>query len=386
VVLRYRSVGQTGHSMLADVVAAARQFSERPEGLPISPIRSAGDEPLLLAYWPIARTNNFQSLLYCRGWEHGVAPLPVADFEQMAALPWAGPAACHFHWLATIEDEAAIDRFEAVLGTIKAQQRKIIWTVHNVLPHDAGDIAAALRVRRAIAAAADVVHVMNETTAAEVEPHFSLAGKRVFHTPHPSYVGDLPDFTRRREARFQLGLRPETTVFPCFGAIQPYKGIEELIAAAGALSRDRPELDWALVIAGVAKDEALVQRLRSAGDLDGRIQLHPHKVPTEDVQYFFRAADYAVCAYRTSLNSGAAMLALSFGVPVVAPHAVAFDEYLARGAGIGYHPTTGALAAALAAAAETDRSEMRTRALEFAVERRPEAASHAFFEGLMQIL
>ena len=107
------------------------------------------------------------------------------------------------------------------------------------------------------------------------------------------------------------------------------------------------------------------------------------RIPVEDIQYFFRAADYAVCAYRSSLNSGAAMLALSFGVPLVAPETVAFSELLMRGVGIGYAPDDRpALAAALAAAIETDPAGMAGRALALAEERSPQNASDIFFEAL----
>ena len=110
----------------------------------------------------------------------------------MAEVPWAGPMVCHFHWLATIEDEESIRRFETLLARLKDQGRTIVWTVHNVLPHDQADIDPAIRVRRAIVEAADLIHVMNERTPELVEPHFSLAGKRVFYSPHPSYLGDHP--------------------------------------------------------------------------------------------------------------------------------------------------------------------------------------------------
>jgi beta-1,4-mannosyltransferase len=301
----------------------------------------------------------------------------------MAELPWGGPMACHFHWLASIVDRDSIRRFEATLRRLKDQKRSIVWTVHNVLPHDNADIATAVRVRRAIVEAADLIHIMNERTPELVEPYFSLAGKRVFYSPHPSYLADHPRTASRAEARFQLGLSPETTVFLCFGAIRTYKGIEDLITAAHTLERNRPDLDWVLVVAGVAKDQDLVERIRRNRTLDRRLVVYPHKVRIDDVQYFYRAADYAVCAYRSSLNSGSAMLALSFGVPLVVPETAAFSEFLSRGVGIGYSPDEpGALTAALTTAIETDPVVMRDHAFRLAEERSPRQASNTFFDGL----
>jgi beta-1,4-mannosyltransferase len=385
VVLRSRSLGRAEKSLRVEGADLASRFGKRAGDPSIDPDLYRPGDPLVLAYWPLARTNNFQGLLYSQSWRHGVAPLPVGTFEEMAELPWDGPMACHFHWLASIEDKDTVRRFEALLRRLKDQRRSIVWTVHNVLPHDQADVATAVRVRRAIVEAADLVHIMNEDTPKLVEPHYSLAGKRVFHSPHPSYLGDHPRTVSREEARFELGLSPATTVFLCFGAIRPYKGIEGLIAAAEVLARNRPDLDWALVVAGAPKDQDLVSRIRRNKALNRRLIFHPHKVPVEDVQYLFQAADYAVCAYRSSLNSGAAMLALTFGVPLVAPRTAAFSELLARGAGIGYAPDEpGTLTAALAAAIETDPAGMSGRAASLAEERTPRSASNLFFERLAE--
>lgn len=301
----------------------------------------------------------------------------------MVAVPWAGQLICHFHWLATVNREEGISDLRDVLGRLKDQKRPIVWTVHNVLPHDVVDIEAAVRVRRLIVEAADLVHVMNDRTPDLVEPYFTLRDKPTFYSPHPSYLGDVPNTVTREEARFELGIRPEATVFLCFGAIQPYKGIEDLVTAAHQLSVERPDLDWVLLIAGIARDKALVRRLDVLQSLEDRLRFHPGKVPIEDIQYFFKSADFSVCPYRRSLNSGAAMLAISFGVPLIAPETPTFVEFLARGTGIGYEPSrNGALAAALASAIGKDGTQMRERAIAFAEDRRPEKASAQFFKGL----
>lgn len=55
-----------------------------------------------------------------------------------------------------------------------------------------------------------------------------------------------------------------------------------------------------------------------------RLRMHPHvlvhdvKVPNEQVQYLMRAADLMVLPHQVALNSGAALLGPSFGLPLVA--------------------------------------------------------------------
>jgi len=360
--------------------ALAQHLLLRPPGVSGS---EQGCDPFVVTFWPFAQANRFQSLLYSQGRQYGAAALPVAAFEEMAAVPREGLSICHFHWLASVRTEEAFGSLRRVLARLKDQKKPIVWTVHNILPHDAADIDAAIRVRRLIVEAADLVHVMNERTAELVEPYFSLRDKPTFYSPHPSYLGDVPDTVTREEARLKLGIRPETTVFLCFGAIRAYKGIEDLVAAAERLRIERPDLDWVLLVAGIAKDKALVHRLGEVRSLGSRLRFLPGKVAGEDIQYFFKAADFSVCPYRRSLNSGAAMLSMSFGVPLIAPQIPAFAELLSKGTGIGYDPEQeDALTAALAGAIGNDTTEMRSRAVALADERRPEAASAQFFKGL----
>jgi glycosyltransferase involved in cell wall biosynthesis len=216
-----------------------------------------------------------------------------------------------------------------------------------------------------------------------VEPFFSIRDKPSFYSPHPSYLGAYPNTITREEARFHFGFCPDTTVFLCFGKILLYKGIEDLLSSLQVLVRDSQQLDWKLVIAGGTLDGDLVRRLRGFDGLDGRVLINSNRVPIQDVEYFFTAADYCILPYRRSLNSGVAMLAMSFGVPVIAPATATFKEPLSRGTGLGYRAEDeGALASALKTAIGADRSAMRASAVAFAHERRAENASAAFFQGL----
>ena len=61
-------------------------------------------------------------------------------------------------------------------------------------------------------------------------------------------------------------------------------------------------------------------------------------VPDEDVQVFFRAADAVAMPYVDITTSGAVMLAMSFGLPVVAPALGCIIEAVPVGAGFLYDP------------------------------------------------
>ena len=70
-------------------------------------------------------------------------------------------------------------------------------------------------------------------------------------------------------------------------------------------------------------------------------QLDPGDITFLEVTTIMHAADVAVLPYAASLNSGAALLAATFGVPIVAPRIGPFVEMIEAGLGLGYDPAAG---------------------------------------------
>ncbi len=148
-----------------------------------------------------------------------------------------------------------------------------------------------------------------------------------------------------------LGLADEAFVFVCLGLLRPYKGLEELIPAFRAL----PGADVRLLLAGRPSEASYAQKLAALAGDDPRIRLSPHLVPQEEVQVYFNAADVSVLPYRQITTSGAALLAFTFGLPIVAPAIGAFPNLVDGPRGILYDPARPeGLAAALLQARRTD--------------------------------
>ncbi|MDQ2964904.1 MAG: hypothetical protein M3R57_03555, partial [Chloroflexota bacterium] len=135
-----------------DAASALRQL----EGLGV-------DEPILLAYHPVARMNPYQSLLYSRTWEHGIASIPLYhldDLDDVVAVASAAGARVmlHLHWTNRVLDDSpneaagrvALDRFVARLDRFIAAGGSLAWTVHNALPHDARMPALESALQQAI--------------------------------------------------------------------------------------------------------------------------------------------------------------------------------------------------------------------------------------------
>jgi beta-1,4-mannosyltransferase len=141
-------------------------------------------------------------------------------------------------------------------------------------------------------------------------------GQHLTVIPHANYAGAFPAEPRsREEVRSELGIPEHAFVYLAFGIIRRYKRLDLLIEQFSRLEGDHLRL----VIAGTPSPPAEADALRALAQSDPRVVLRAEYVPDERVSGLHLASDAAVLAYPDVFSSGALLLALTHGVPVVAP-------------------------------------------------------------------
>lgn len=301
------------------------------------------DEHLLLAYGPVAQRNQFQSLLYSSANKFNVSILPIHDFELFPNIPWPGKVVCHFHWIhgktavAKNKKEAdeAVRFWEKLLFQIKKKKYKIVWTVHNVMPHESVWVEQDKIIHQMMADAADRLHIMANDSIELTKPFYALSSDKTFYVPHPTYENVQPCDVAKEDARKLLKLSADDHVFLSFGAIMGYKGYDDLMAVYDKV-RENKKINTKLIIAGIPSDKDLVSRLQKWGGDKEDVVLNLDAVPNEKIQIFFKSADIAVFPYKRTMNSGAALMALTFGVPIVGPMSGGFKDIIESGFGIPF--------------------------------------------------
>lgn len=284
------------------------------------------DEPLY--YFPDYWTNVYQDMLFADLDRVGRYPVPVAaaTAHLQAALERPGrPGVFNIQWPDPIlqpspgpfSAQLALEEFTAALAAYKRAGGRLIWTVHNVVPHEGKFRWAEAKLGQVLADAADAVHILSEQTIEYAAPHYRLDPAKCVLIEHSSYLGQYPDWMSRDGARHRLGIRSNETVLVTVGGVRPYKGLDRLVDVFDELSAADPTLR--LLIAGrpgkLARSAAFEQRC-----LDHpRIETFFDFVPNDQLQVWMRAADLAVLPYRNILNSGSFQLAQTFGLPIVAP-------------------------------------------------------------------
>ncbi|RJP46730.1 MAG: glycosyltransferase [Desulfobacteraceae bacterium] len=224
----------------------------------------------------------------------------------------------HLHWINALykpEDEKSIRSFFKTLHYAKKLGYKILWTVHNLTSHESSNPAKEQEIRRKVSLMADCIFVHGNFARETVGLEYGAADETIYVMPHGHYHGFYKNDISKSDARKQLLIDENDYVFLFFGSIRAYKGLEELVESFIRINANHPATT--LLIAGRGLDK----------QIDAYLKTKTHKkiitrigfIPDDEVQVFLNASDIMVLPYKNILTSGAALLALSFFMPVIAP-------------------------------------------------------------------
>lgn len=228
----------------------------------------------------------------------------------------------------------ALARLTALLALARLRGARIAWTAHNLLPHDRAswpplDVIA----RRVVIALADVIPVHGRSAARVLTARFPAAARKLVEVPHGHWIDHYVRTESRADARAKLGLDANATVYAFVGLCKPYKNLEALVRAFATVPGPAT-----LLIAGKFPDARYAEAVRSLAAQDPRVRIDAGFVPDERIQTYLVAADVVVAPYREILTSGTAMLAQSFGRPVVSVAQGFLLDVVDESSGILYAP------------------------------------------------
>jgi glycosyltransferase involved in cell wall biosynthesis len=230
----------------------------------------------------------------------------------------------------------------ALLQTAALVGLRVVWTVHNVIPHAAvfGD---DVRARRRLLAASDVVIVHAEPALAELRRRVGEVPGRVRVIPLGPFAAPAPRIPRRATRHVAF-----------FGRVEPYKGVEELLEAVALLPPDCP---LHLTVAGRCTDLALRGRIeRRAHRLPQRITLRLEHLDEPELNALLAAVDAVVLPFRDVTTTSSAAHAAALGVPVLLPDLPALGDL--RAGVIRYDGSVTGLTALLHAVGELDPADL----------------------------
>lgn len=249
----------------------------------------------------------------------------AAFWRAAAAAPPGGIVHVQFFKVAWIEAPLLL-AMRAQLGV------RLVFTAHNTLPHVKKRWHEAFY--RWWYGRVDLLHVLSHTVEREIGEQLAATPRRMAVIGHGSYRtllrrfgGRLSREVARDVARTALGLPAQGFVVLQYGLFRNYKGLGTLMRAFALLPA---ELNVRLLLAGGGYANELERWkaiAREAGCLE-RVHWIERFVTDEELIGCLKAADLAVFPYRHISQSGALVLALTFGVASIANDLPGFREAL----------------------------------------------------------
>lgn len=272
--------------------------------------------------WPNPRwkENPYQRVVYAGLETHGIHVRRTPPFFSL--LPYASRHDwLHLNWPETLfagPDAASrgrrLARFIRTLKRVKRRDTRILWTVHNEFPHEETDVDFHREANARLCELSDLVHVHFPQAAAHLEREYGVGVDAIHVMPHPHYGDYYGKRLPKPLARGSLGLDDDLRVVLIFGYLRPYKGIESAVESLRGVRDERLRL----VVAGKPEDGSLVDILTAAAADDPRLVLKLERIPDDGVARLFSAADAFLLPSQRFFTSGSLMLALTYGVPVIA--------------------------------------------------------------------
>ncbi len=239
-----------------------------------------------------------------------------------------------FMWKEPTEEE--LNKFETTLRLWK-RNSVIIYTRHNLYPHYNNSRRYRQLYDMIIQHADCIVHLGKYSLQefSESKPHFDRARHVVI--PHHLYTL-YPNDSNKQQSRSALGIPLDAKVLLVFGAIRSAEERNFVFKVFRQLnSRNKvlvvPCMDYFLPkwlsksLLGRMKSR-ITKAVNAFYTLLYHCKLGNQRIDNDDVQYYCKASDVILIPRHDSLNSGIALLGLSFNIPVVGPDIGNISEVL----------------------------------------------------------
>lgn len=211
--------------------------------------------------------------------------------------------------------------FGTVLRRVKKNQHtKIIAITDNVLPHEKrlGDRLFT----RYFLPSCDAYITMSQKVERDLRTFVTT--KPILQVRHPLY-DNFGEPVAKETARKTLGIAVDCKLILFFGFIRAYKGLDLLLKAIPLLR----EPGIVLLVAGeFYEDAAAYHQLIGELGIENKVKLVADFIPSEQVRYYFSAADLVVQPYRNATQSGVTPLAYHFEKPMVVTNVGGLPDYV----------------------------------------------------------
>ncbi len=192
---------------------------------------------------------------------------------------------------------------------------KMVWTPHNITPHDMKWSILHKICRRFFAWNMEWVRVFSKQSIPKFSDELKIKSEFFKVVPEGSYVDYYKNDIGKVESRDFLNLPQDSRIYMYFGLVKPYKGVIELIESFKMLEQK----NLYLLIVGKCSDKSYYQQLNTIISDRYNIRIVNKFIPDDEIQFYFNAIDVVVLPFKKIENSGSVILSMGFKKPIIAP-------------------------------------------------------------------
>lgn len=222
----------------------------------------------------------------------------------------------HFNWIENTQGKMiklkyAKKRF--LINILKILHKKIIWTIHNKVPHDTIKKDETLKFMKFMAEKSDKIHILSKDTMQN--DFLGQYKEKIVYIPHGDYIGNYRDSQVDIYKRYNINTNKKIILF--LGQIKEYKNIELLIRSF--IESNLQLSGYILLICGKCGDEKYKEKLKNMSNES--IYFDFNFIKNEEMKSYLDCAEILVAPYNkeSSLNSGTLWMCMSYKKTMILP-------------------------------------------------------------------
>ena len=220
--------------------------------------------------------------------------------------------------------------FGPALGTLSSFVKKklgikIIFLIENYLSHEKrffNKVLAKYALKNA-----DFFIAQSKHMKVNIEKDYP--SKKIYLTTLPIFNCFNHDKFNTDSAREYLNIHAENLIL-YFGYIRPYKGLQNLISAFAELIKERDDTKL-LIVGECYEDPEIYKKQILELKIEDKVHFKNEFISNEQVEPYFKAADFICLPYNSASQSGIIMIAYGFGKPVVVTDVGGLPELVVEG-------------------------------------------------------
>ena len=223
------------------------------------------------------------------------------------------------------------NRYEAFfIWLLKISGVKLVYTAHNVLPHDEQKVDNLLK--KIIYRHVHAIIVHSNFIKNRLLENFHIASEKIHVIPHGNFDNYLPSENySKAEARNDFNFSNKDIVLLFFGFIREYKGLGDLLEAFDAAAEINEKIK--LLVAGLPQNKKLHENYLKQIEkmkFKDNVFCNFNFVDSSNIPKYFHASDLVIMPYRSIDHSGIIHLAFSFSKPAIVTDVGDFKEMVKK--------------------------------------------------------